>query len=62
MRELGLRIDQVAAVGDSAGDAAMLAAAGLGFYVGATLPQGLTTRHRPDGDILSITREIVEPS
>jgi len=40
----------------------MLAAAGLSFYVGATLPEGLAARHRPAGDIIAIAREIVEPS
>lgn len=59
MRELKLCPAQVAAVGDSTGDVAMLTAVAHGFYVGRELPADLAVNHRPDGNILSIAQEII---
>lgn len=57
-RTIGL--DQVAAVGDSAGDVPMLQTIGLPFFVGKSLPPGLPpVTHIPDGDIDQIARTII---
>jgi len=57
---LGTGLDAVAAVGDSAGDLPMLRIVGAPFFVGHTLPTGLTSfAHCPDGDIGRIVRHIV---
>lgn len=60
MRDLGLRQEQVAAVGDSWGDAEMLRAVGHRFYVGWIPPSVLEAAHYPDGNIAEITRRIVD--
>ncbi len=59
MSTLNLNPNQVAAVGDSSGDVAMLNAAGHRFYVGREMPTDLVARHRPNGNILAIAQEIV---
>lgn len=57
---LGLRMDQVAAVGDSVGDLPMLRVVAFPFFVGPTRPSGIDHLvHRPDGDILSIARDLI---
>jgi HAD superfamily phosphoserine phosphatase-like hydrolase len=56
---LGLRPDQVAAVGDSANDRELLEAAGLRFFVGETPPEIPDVVHVPDADIEDIARRIV---
>jgi len=57
---LGTGLDEVAAVGDSAGDLPMLRIVGAPFFVGHTRPAGLTSfAHCPDGDIGQIVRHIV---
>jgi len=57
---LGTGLDAVAAVGDSAGDLPMLRIVGTPFFVGRTLPAGLTSfAHCPDGDIGRIVRHII---
>lgn len=58
-REMGLATSQVAAVGDSPGDAGMLSLTPHAYFVGRELPSGLAAAHRPDGNILAIAREIV---
>ena len=59
MRQMHLTSTQVAAVGDSPGDAGMLNLRPHAFIVGRALPSGLAAAHRPEGDILAIAREIV---
>jgi phosphoserine phosphatase len=57
---LGLRLDEVAAVGDSRGDIDMLHTVGHPFFVGQTKPIGLEqVSHHPDGDIYEIAQLIV---
>lgn len=57
---LGARRHEVAAVGDSAGDVELLTAAGIRYFVGQHVPSGIdNVRHRPEGSILEIAREIV---
>ena len=60
-RGLGLHMRDVAAVGDSSGDIAMLEAAGHSFWVGERVPHVLAGRaiHQPNGDIAEIARQIV---
>jgi len=59
-RELGVGLDQVAAVGDSTGDVPMLLAVGQPFFVGPTLPAGCEhIAHHPGGDIDVIASAIV---
>ncbi len=55
---LGLRRDEVAAVGDSWGDAEMLRSVGHPFFVGRSLPPGLDAAHLPDGDILEVVHRM----
>jgi phosphoserine phosphatase len=58
--ELALPPARVAAVGDSHGDGALLAAAGLRFFVGRGKPPPLPgLLHRPGGDIEGIAREVL---
>lgn len=59
VRGLDLRPEQVAAVGDSWGDAEMLRVVGYPFYVGRILPEVLNAEHRPGADILVLAREMV---
>jgi len=60
MTRLRLTRDEVAAVGDSPRDAALLRAAGHSFYVGSELPPELRgTCHRPDGDLAVVARAIL---
>lgn len=61
MRDLGLRQEQVAAVGDSWGDAEMLRSVGHPFFVGSRLPPGLDATHLPDGDLLEVVRHVLGP-
>jgi HAD superfamily phosphoserine phosphatase-like hydrolase len=56
---LGLRPDQVAAVGDSANDRDLLEAAGLRFFVGKPSPAIPDVVHLPDADMEDIARRIV---
>lgn len=59
-RRLGLARSQLAAVGDSWGDAAMLRLAGHAYFVGPTLPPDLThATHLPAGDLLAVARAIL---
>lgn len=59
MRQLDLRAEQVAAVGDSRGDVEMLRVAGSPYFVGPILPAELAhAQHLPDADILEIARQI----
>jgi HAD superfamily phosphoserine phosphatase-like hydrolase len=58
--ELGVPQARVAAVGDSASDADLLAAAALRFFVGAGAPPPLPgLAHRPAGDVAAIAREVL---
>ncbi len=57
--DLGLGREQVAAVGDSWGDAELLGVAGRPFFVGARSPTGLIAEHYPDGDIALIARQLI---
>lgn len=59
MHQLDLTPRQVAAIGDSSGDRAMLEHVDHRFFVGARLPDGLDAIHLPDGDILAIAQRIV---
>jgi phosphoserine phosphatase len=62
-RRSGLRLDEVAAVGDSAGDVSMLRIVGRPVFVGTTVPEGLEgVAHYPDGDIYAIAQRIVGAS
>ncbi len=56
---LGLRLDQVAAVGDSANDRDLLEAARLRFFVGASPPVISDLVHLPEGSIDGIARWII---
>lgn len=57
----GLQMDQVAAVGDSPGDFPMLRVVGHPFFVGKSRPSGIDhLTHYPDGNILSIARQLVD--
>jgi phosphoserine phosphatase len=59
--ELEVAQSRIAAVGDSANDSYLLAAAALRFFVGSGSPPPIAgIRHRPAGDIASIAQEIVE--
>jgi phosphoserine phosphatase len=58
--DLGVALDQIAAVGDSSGDVPMLQAVGLPYFVGQDLPPELhAATHMPDGDIDRIARSII---
>jgi phosphoserine phosphatase len=58
--ELGVDGARTAAVGDSASDAELLAAAELRFFVGPGSPPALPgLAHRPAGDIAAIARELL---
>ena len=58
--DLGIELDQIAAVGDSSGDVPMLQTVGLPYFVGQSLPPELhTVAHMPDGDIDRIARSII---
>ncbi len=59
MTRLDLVPGQVAAIGDSWGDIAMLEQVDHRFFVGARLPDGLNAIHLPDGDIHEIAQRIV---
>ncbi|HEY7651781.1 MAG TPA: haloacid dehalogenase-like hydrolase [Methylomirabilota bacterium] len=60
MATLHVAPHEVAAVGDSPRDAALLRAAGHRFYVGADDPKGLAdVRHHPDGDMAAVARAIL---
>ncbi len=57
---LDIGLDQVAAVGDSAGDVPMLQTVGLPFFVGQSLPPELAAvTHVPNGDIDQIAHSII---
>ncbi|HEY1756593.1 MAG TPA: haloacid dehalogenase-like hydrolase [Bryobacteraceae bacterium] len=61
MERLALRLqvqsENVAAVGDSFGDVAMLQAASLPFYVGSHPPPGTRFLHRPAANVLTLAQE-----
>ncbi len=58
--EFGLLPAQVAAVGDSAGDLAMLNWAGTGYFVGSTHPAlPAHVHHWPGADIAAVARDIL---
>jgi len=58
--DLAIELDQVAAVGDSAGDVPMLQTVGLPFFVGQSVPPSLAhVTHVPNGDIDQIARDII---
>ena len=53
----GVRLEDVAAIGDSRGDVPMLAAVGHPIFVGAERPEAIAhVEHAPNGDL----REVVE--
>jgi HAD superfamily phosphoserine phosphatase-like hydrolase len=57
---LGIKMSQVAAVGDSHGDVPMLAAVGHPFFVGADLPREIAHAvHAPNADMREIARLIL---
>ena len=57
---LGIALDEVAAVGDSGGDIAMLRAVGHAYYVGFSLPPDLPHAiHIPDANIASLAKAIL---
>jgi HAD superfamily phosphoserine phosphatase-like hydrolase len=51
--------ERTAAVGDSAGDAAMLQVVGLPIFVGREPPPQPGWLHRPQGDIAAIARDVL---
>jgi phosphoserine phosphatase len=51
---------QVAAVGDSPADLAMLRAAGVGYYVGEPDPDIESVIHQPNADIRELAAEILD--
>lgn len=57
--ELGLAVQQVAAIGDSWGDIDMLNEAGYRFYVGHETPEVANVVHRPDADIRDLAELII---
>ncbi len=58
--DLGIGLDQIAAVGDSSGDVPMLQTVGLPYFVGHDLPLELhAVSHLPDGDIDRIAQSII---
>jgi phosphoserine phosphatase len=59
-RELGIFPDQLAAVGDSAGDVPMLKFVGQGYYVGPIMPDLPShVRHWPDADIAKLVEDMI---
>ena len=59
-RSLGFSLKQVAAVGDSGGDLAMLKAVGFPYFVGAQLPAEISHAvHMPDADIVLLAEHII---
>lgn len=57
---LGIALGEVAAVGDSGGDIAMLEAVGHPYYVGLSLPPDLPNAvHIPDADMASLAKTIL---
>lgn len=56
---LQVQSENVAAVGDSFGDVAMLQAASLPFYVGTYPPPGTKFLHRPGANVLTLAQEIL---
>lgn len=57
---LGIRLSEVAAVGDSHGDVPMLAAVGHPFFVGADLPTEIAHAvHAPNADLREIAQRIL---
>lgn len=56
---LGIEQHQTAAIGDSAGDLDLFAAAGRSVYVGDHLPPGCTATHAPRGDLAQIARALL---
>lgn len=56
---LGLRPDQVAAVGDSPNDCGMFEVAGTSFYVGDASGEFANVIHRPDANIIDLAKEIL---
>ena len=62
-RSLGFTLDQVAAVGDSGGDLAMLKAVGFPYFVGAQLPTEISHAvHMPDADIALLAEHVIASS
>ena len=60
MRQLGVRREEVAAVGDSVGDIELLRAAGHPFLVGSVRPAELDdVPHHPDGNLAEIALSLV---
>lgn len=60
VHQLGIRTQEVAAVGDTLADVPMLRVVGHPFYVGTDRPDDLPERfHHPDGDIHEIAKGIV---
>jgi len=59
---LGVSLTDVTAVGDSRGDIPMLLVAGHRYWVGEAIPPELEDNviHAPDGNVLCLTRRIVE--
>ncbi len=62
-RSLGFTLNQVAAVGDSGGDLAMLKAVGFPYFVGAQLPSEISHAvHMPGADIVLLAEHILSNS
>ena len=62
-RSLGFTLKQVAAVGDSGGDLAMLKAVGFPYFVGAQLPTEISHAvHMPDADIALLAEHVISSS
>ena len=58
--ELKINRESIAAVGDSDGDSQMLDYAGLGIFVGPSLPPGKNYLHMPSADIRDIAVAILK--
>jgi phosphoserine phosphatase len=57
----GVPLVRTAAVGDSSGDLGMLATAGLGYFVGETLPSDAhpDVLHRPGADLAELVADVL---
>jgi HAD superfamily phosphoserine phosphatase-like hydrolase len=59
--DLGIKIDEVAAVGDSLGDLPMLSMVGHPVYVGAQLPATIGHAvHRPNADVRELVADLLD--
>jgi HAD superfamily phosphoserine phosphatase-like hydrolase len=59
--DLGIKLDEVAAVGDSYGDVPMLSMVGRPAYVGAQLPAMIGHAvHRPNADVRELVADLLD--